>query len=219
MQYVVVNADIINSKGNYFKKEDIAEKINLLNANLSDQIFIGFSVLRGDEIQGVLRLGADLFRVLRHLIYAAKPYDIRIGVGIGEIYDLPEPIQTSWELNGEAFFRARDAMNFLSGLKRNDQYRVSFVSVNQKLDERITLFYSYAFDIISSWDPVVFDIIKMAEAGCTHQEIAESIYDADDTSIKSKRVNITKKIKRANWYKLKKTEEMLNEMLLEGGSV
>lgn len=217
MKYIVINADIINSKNTQFKKENIEENIKLLNSDLANDILVGFSILRGDEIQGIVDSHSDVFKVIRHLILAAKPFNVRIGVGIGDIYNIPKNTKSSWELNGEAFFKAREAIESFS---KSGQPEVIFVSENKKLDERINLFYSFVTNILNGWSLNTFKIIKLAESGFTHEEIAEKIYSFGEHihSIKNKRANVTQQIIRSQWYKIKDTEDVLNEMLREGGN-
>src|SRR5665648_24431 len=217
MKYIVINADIINSKNTQFKKENIEENIKLLNSDLANDILVGFSILRGDEIQGIVDSHSDVFKVIRHLILATKPFKVRIGVGIGDIYNIPKNTKSSWELNGEAFFKAREAIESFS---KSGQPDVVFVSENKKLDKRINLFYSFVTNILNGWSLNTFKIIKLAESGFTHEEIAEKIYSIEEHnhSIKNKRANVTQQIIRSQWYKIKETEDVLNEMLREGGN-
>ncbi len=224
MKYIVIDADIINSRSKHFTKNIFSKQMNLLNESFKQHVYVPFSILKGDEIQGVLELDAPIFQIIRFLKAMFMPYNLRIGIGIDEIYQEDEEISSknSWELNGPAFFKARDAIDLMDEGKgkKNFSYFVYFKTGNDKLDYRISLIYSYIDDDLKKWKKEIYDIIFLEEQGLIHSDIAEAILKSNkksvtDVEILKMRINVTKKILRSNWYKIKQTETMLNEMLRE----
>lgn len=221
MKHIVVTGDIINSRNNRFSKEAYLSKVEAFNRENRDDIEVEFSVLKGDEIQGVAKYGCNIFRVIRRLKVCFKPYELKIGLGIGSINEALEKADTSWQLNGQAFFRARDAIDEISSKKKkNINYKVAVKTGDSILDERINLFYSFISDTIDKWGDELLTILKYAEKGLTHEEIAMAMMkkEQDEETLKTLRSGITKKIQRADWYKVELTEKILNGMLFGGDS-
>jgi hypothetical protein len=218
MKYVVITGDIINSRKSQFNKEKLESKIEHFNDVLKSDIISKFSVLKGDEVQGVIKYNKNIFFVIRRLTCCFKPYDIRFGVGIGEIDEIKSGF-SSWELNGEAFYLARDAINEIKNKKKKDiEYRVVFKTENDELDQKINLFYSYVNEIIVKWKNDTLEILTNLEKGSNHEEIARLLQcypENKGKKLESIRSNVTYKIKRAGWYKVKMTEEILSNMLIE----
>lgn len=223
VKYIVITGDVINSRNSKFNKEEFVTKIKKMNTDYKNEIVIGFSILKGDEIQGILRYGCNLFKIIRMLEYYLKPYKLRIGVGIGDIDGDIIDCQTSWELNGEAFFLARDAIDEISNRrKKNVDYKVLIHTNNQEKDEKINLFYSFVNKTISKWNDDIWLITMNLESGFTHEEIAEVLLKKKNKNtirkeeIQSERSNVTKKIKRSDWYSIVLAEKYLLEMLYGG---
>lgn len=218
MNYVVITGDIINSRQNQFNKDKLKCKIEDLNKELNDSIITDFSILKGDEVQGVIKYDHNIFFVVRKLINCFRPYDIRLGIGVGSIDDMRENV-SSWELNGEAFYFARDAIDEIKNKKKKEiEYRVTIKTNNNELDKTINLFYSYISDIIVKWKDDTLEILQNLEKGLSHEEIAKIIKsypENKDKKFESIRSNVTHKIKRSGWYKVKLTEEVLSNILLK----
>ena len=85
-----------------------------------------FTVSRGDEIQALCRGSLEAPEIVRLLRYHCRPLSLRLGIGIGR--GPAEGAASSWELSGEAFFRAREALertgkrgNLLTGVVCGDE--------------------------------------------------------------------------------------------------
>lgn len=227
MNYFVINADIKNSRKHKFKKDHFKTQINQLNSDFKENLVVPFSLLVGDGLQGVVSESCQIFQLIRKIKYSFLPFDIRIGIGYGMVEDEEQlkQIKSSWELNGEAFYKARDAMDVMKEKKGKKEfvYDVYLITGNDLLDHRVNLMYTYVLDHLDKWKKDVWDIILLEEQGYKHEEIAKemirltqiNILDEQDL-IKKERINVTRKIQRAHWYRVKETEIMLNKWLKEG---
>ncbi|KUK66259.1 MAG: Uncharacterized protein XD86_1259, partial [Mesotoga infera] len=107
--YAVITADIIQSR----KLELPVERIEQTLASFAGEHLVkSFALSRGDEIQGVTSDLSVIVLLVRRLRYVMRPLAIRVGMSIGEIEDDKlKKAGTSWDLSGEVFFSARDALD------------------------------------------------------------------------------------------------------------
>ncbi len=87
--------------------ESMKNTISRINQHLGDQIYIDFESTIGDEFQGALN---DI--VLSYYVYLnireTLPYDFYCGIGVG---DIENPNNNNEWMRGNAFYRARDALD------------------------------------------------------------------------------------------------------------
>ncbi|NMB47108.1 MAG: hypothetical protein GX998_11960 [Firmicutes bacterium] len=99
----VITADIIQSR----VRSDVAASIPARLPRLEHpHLVTGFAMSRGDEIQGVLSGWLTAPEVLRLLRYICRPLQLRVGIGLG--IHAGRLAENPWDLNGPAFFRARE---------------------------------------------------------------------------------------------------------------
>jgi len=130
--FAVITADVVDSKENEIlknkewsnTKEYLDKKINELNLKLEMNnlgIFTRVTASRGDEIQVVCKDLKNLPVLIRWLRFYFLPLKLRVGIGIGSIeyfssinnYNNNPLYNDSWDMNGEAFYLARKALNSL----------------------------------------------------------------------------------------------------------
>src|SRR6056297_3315920 len=117
----VITIDVIGSKKEKRFNQVIREKLSNLNPASYE---FAPALSRGDEIQCVVAQGENPFSVIREIRFILLPIKLKIGIGIGEI-EIPSQVRDSWDLSGEAFFKARKALEHLSG---SDETRVELHS-------------------------------------------------------------------------------------------
>jgi hypothetical protein len=203
--YAVITADIINSRGQ-------ADLIALLKNQLcelnSRALFTAFTISRGDEIQAVCNDLAALPFVIRHLRYICLPLKLRVAVGIGEIdaSGLGESGGSSWEMNGAAFYAARNALEHL----KNTQGKIPATWVNSQdhsFDLTVNTIYSLYDVIINQWTQRQWTTVQTYEVHATLQKTA-LVFNVSWQ-------NVQKICKAAHWETIKATEDNLAR-LLEG---
>lgn len=217
----VITADVINSKNSskdilkflesrniYYNEADIlniflteqAQKItmNLQNKNI---ISTNVSISRGDEIQVFCSDIINIIEVIRQLRYYFKPLKIRIGVGIGGIYT--EISDNSWDMDGQAFFKAREA---LDKVKIQDRKRMTyFCSSNEEFDLIANSIYMLIDGIISEWSDTKWDSINA-------YEIYRS-YEKAGNALGKSRQSISNNCKSAHFQKIKQAEKDLKKII------
>ena len=158
--YVVLTADIINSKERQVKQKYLNLKIEALNSFGFTSLISKFHVSRGDEFQAICSISNELPRIIRYMKYYLLPEKIRIGVGVGSIEEniLNNISSSSWGMNGVAFFNARNAIEQLDNSKK---YGVIIKSNNEKFDNVFNLVYKLVDTIIDDWTEKQWQAVQL----------------------------------------------------------
>jgi hypothetical protein len=199
--YAVITADIIDSQKQ-------PEQVALLKSKLESLdfagLFTGFSFSRGDEIQAVCMELSLLPVIIRKLRYGCFPLKLRVAIGIGPIEKTELTYANSWDMNGEAFFKARAALERLGTVNR--KFPGTFIiSPVQGFDLAANTIYNLYDTILNHWTE--------------KQWITVHGYEANVTLVKTAAVfnvtwqNIQKICKAAEWDQIQATETNLAMML------
>lgn len=206
--YTVITADIIRSKSYNNLEKNIDNKLKKLNKYV--KINYPFTNLKGDEIQGVFKefLPENFSKSIRSLRFFMLPYRLKIGVGIGNISS-PMNSNNPWELNGEAFHFAREALNFLENekLSRNTFIKSNLPGLNEILNSLFLLMDS----IQNEWTEAQWEAIHAYEDQGTYKNAAELLNIAYQ--------NVEKRCSAANWKVYSETEASItriSDMYREG---
>ena len=140
--YTVLTADVIASR----HQETVVTAKKAQLRELTDAALVTpFTFSRGDEIQAVLAGVLSSPALLRKLRYHCLPLQLRIGIGFGRITSGLGAV-SSWEMNGPAFHRARQA---LDELKQHRHWRTRLISGDPGLDQMVNTLLNL-YDVIQS---------------------------------------------------------------------
>lgn len=169
--YCVISCDIINSKKIIDIDNILKNKIKDINEKYSENNFITkFTLSRGDEIQGVVKYDENIFSNIRKIRYALYPIKLRIGIGIGNIGEIN--FENSWEMNGEAFHNAREALEKISKEKETTTY---FYGSEMERLELLNSFYLLVDKIVEKWSEKSWEAAIIYEEEKTIRATAEKI--------------------------------------------
>lgn len=102
-------------------QKQLKSLLHSLNEEFAQSILSPFTLTLGDEFQALFADATTLWPALTTLQAELFPVRLRFGFGLGEIVtDINR--ESALEMDGPAFYRARDAISFLKG--REDIYRV-----------------------------------------------------------------------------------------------
>lgn len=189
--YTVLTADVIASRT---QEAVVAAKKTKLQEISDANLITPFTFSRGDEIQAVLYGALSSPALLRKLRYHCLPLQLRIGIGIGRITS-GLGATSSWEMNGPAFHRARQA---LDELKQNRHWRTRLVSGDPGLDHIINTMFTL-YDVNQSrWTLPQWEGVMLYEEAGTYQEAASRLGVAFQ--------NVEKRCRAARWWALRETE-------------
>ncbi|HBI93988.1 MAG TPA: hypothetical protein DDY58_17055 [Terrisporobacter glycolicus] len=217
----VITADVINSKNSnkdilkflelkniYYNEDEVlniflteqAQKITI-SLQSKNLISTDVSISRGDEIQVFCSDLINIIEVIRQLRYYFRPLKIRIGVGIGGINT--EKSDNSWNMDGEAFFKAREA---LDKVKIQDKKRMTYIcSPNEQFDIISNSIYMLMDSIINEWSDSKWESVNA-------YEVYEN-YEKAGNSIGKSRQSISNNCKTAHFEKIKQAEEDLKRII------
>ena len=156
--YIVIIGDIKKSKQisdrNCIQKK-FESCLNEINANYKNDIAANFLITLGDEFQGVLSAGKNLFKIIDHIKSSIYPQKLRFGIGIGQIStDLNNIALGS---DGPAYYAARRSIEYLHQLEKTEKLKTQDIyvgiynSYNSIVDE-INMFLKLSYLIEYSWN-------------------------------------------------------------------
>jgi len=200
--FVVITADIVKSREQEALRGKIVEKIRTFNY---PDFAIPFSISRGDEFQAVLEKPDNLAIIIRRFRYFVKPLELHIGVGIGVIDEHKlRNAKSSWDLTGEIFIRARDA---LDTAKDSKLYKTYVKTNDESADIYLNAIFLLLDSIESDWTE------KQWEAVHTYE--SQGTYEKASKILKSTIQNIQQHCSSAKWSIVKEAEEKLELLLKE----
>jgi len=129
--------------GSVFEKLQAALK--QINREFSDDILVDFVPTVGDEFQGALRDPKHAYAVYVS-IKGGLPVGFYCGIGVG---DIEKPLDADIGMRGNAFYRARSALEFCKKRKRNVVLRSS--DTTSLADETINTLLHFIEVIENSW--------------------------------------------------------------------
>ena len=200
-KYTVITADIVSSREIEFEPTGI--KDNLANLNQNIQVQYPFTLMRGDEIQGVLAgdLPAKLPRVVRNLRFFLYPCQLRVGIGTGSIQS-DRNTDNPWELNGEAFYKARSA---LEQLEDEDEQNTLLRSEYKAKDKVFNSLWLLMDMIQSEWTDSQWEAIYAYEQEGTYRQAAAKLGIALQ--------NVEKRCRAAGWQQFRRAETNMQEII------
>ena len=179
----VLTADVIASRRHGEVGGFLAERL----ANLEHPALLTpFKISRGDEIQGLCRGSLEAPEIVRRLRYHCRPLALRIGIGIGEGPVTEAP--SSWDLNGEAFFRAREA---LEKTKKRGNLLTGVVCGDERFDGLAEALFGLLDAIWSRWTEEQWEAVMAYERYGTYEAAGRVLGIAFQ--------NVAKRCRAARW--------------------
>lgn len=199
---IVITADVIDSRKHFEETRVLQKKLQAIQ---SAELVMPFVLLRGDEIQGVMKESPSLTRVLRTLRYLCFPLQLRIGIGIGKIESsttAEDKEINPWLVSGEAFFLAREALESMKKKKKP----VTVIKTGNPFYENICQAILILLDVIySSWT------LKQWQTVLTYEEQGTCEKAAKELGIAPQ--NVFKHCERAHWKEVLTAERALESYL------
>jgi hypothetical protein len=216
----VITADVIKSKSFNEIESVIKQKLDVVNKTFEDVLYTKFTSLKGDEFQAIIEKDkfGMILKIIREVKHQMGKHKIRIGIGYGNVNNRENKDGNfgSWEFNGEAFYKARYAIDELRVKKKNTvQYSTMFnLFDDETKNEIIDLLYFNVDRALSKWKEENWIISNYLENDLTHEEVTEKMNENSEN--KKERVSYTKKINRSDWYLIQETEKLITKVIKEG---
>ena len=171
MMYIALIGDIIESKKIQDRAQVQQQLLRLmkeLNWQYQDYLISPFTVTTGDEFQALFSPNSYMFQIIDQLSVAFSPYEIRFGIGVGEMVTEINKEQSIGS-DGPAYWLAREAINHIHD--KND-YGINHISVflaDEEVTWTVNAMLAAGSFIQSKWKEVQYDVLK--------QLLTENIYD------------------------------------------
>lgn len=171
MMYIALIGDIIESKKIQDRAQVQQQLLRLmkeLNWQYQDYLISPFTVTTGDEFQALFSPNSYMFQIIDQLSVAFSPYEIRFGIGVGEMVTEINKEQSIGS-DGPAYWLAREAINHIHA--KND-YGINHISVflaDEEVTWTVNAMLAACSFIQSKWTEVQYDVLK--------QLLTENIYD------------------------------------------
>ena len=126
----IKNAKAINQHERQKAHSLLSNSLRYINKKYPNRIVAQFTLTIGDEFQGLLKSGTNLFEMMDTISLTMKTIgvDLYFGIGVGTIITPINP-RFSAGIDGPAYWNARTA---LEELKINDDYGMNAVRFNYK---------------------------------------------------------------------------------------
>ena len=157
-KYVAIIGDIVDSKKIKDRKAMQQKFKNLLtdiNMKYSEDIASKFTIILGDEFQGLLKNRSHIMKIICEIEMAMAPVELRFGIGIGGI-STDINFDHSSEIDGPAYHRARKMIKEIENKKfqyteRNSNIMVCSGESNIEIDELLNSTLSVCTALKSKW--------------------------------------------------------------------
>lgn len=145
--------DIVDSKSISNRNEiqiKLNEVLKKVNKDYKKYIVSKWTITLGDEFQVLLKPNLEIFKMLDYISYKMYPVNIRFGIGLGEIFtDIN--YKKSIGSDGPAYWRARQAIEFIHENNNFGNSKISFNSENED-DELINNLIHYTDWMKENWN-------------------------------------------------------------------
>ncbi|WP_022772835.1 SatD family protein [Butyrivibrio sp. AE2015] len=200
MGYVAVIGDIKDSKKVHNRglvQNELKRVLAYINSKYIEDVAANFVITLGDEFQGLLITGNNLFEIIRLIKRSMYPVEIRFGIGVGKITTSIDP-QAAIGADGPAFYAAREMIEELrrQEKKLKDQAPDVKLAIYGKPDdiqvEQINTFLRMTKMIEKSWSSEQREtIVDTITNGGSQAERAKRLKTTQST--------IARRLKSANY--------------------
>lgn len=213
--YIAIIGDIKKSKTLIDRKlvqEKLKSILNHINQNYAEDISAKFMITLGDEFQGLLCNGKNVWNIITEIQRRMYPVEIRFGIGIGEIAtDINAEMAIG--ADGPGYYKARSAVEFLKKKELKNKEQASNVRIEMEEDK------NSAADMLNT----IFSLLTVIQNGWTDRQ-RETIWEYekyDDGQKKcAERMGITqssvqRNLHNGNYYAYRDAVDIINNVLRE----
>lgn len=213
--YIAIIGDIKESKKIKDRKnvqDKMRSTLKKINEDYKEDISAKFMITLGDEFQGLLCKGENVFTIIEEIQRNMYPIEIRFGIGVGEILtDIDSEMAIG--ADGPGYYNARKAIDFL---KQNEQKNRTYISdVRIVIDEDkhstaelLNTILSLLTAVKSNWTERQREIIWDLEKHKDSQEKSAERLGIVQSSVQRSLTN-------GNYYTYKSAMDTLNHVLQE----
>jgi hypothetical protein len=203
----VILADVVASSSTERFVQGRDKRLRRLSRRHTDAELIAapYTVTAWDEFQTFTWHASSVPQLLLELRQEFSPWQITVGVGQGEIegWRSQRPINES--VGGQAFERAREALETLK--RPRDKYRrlTRFETGNPKHDEVLNLIYGLHDTLVEGVTERQWETIGLAMRGLRHETIAKKLGISPST--------VSRNLQRGHYWQMQETRSIVSELI------
>lgn len=204
--YAAITCDIVGSRQieEFRRKRDQKlRRISKLHV-ARKWILSEYAITAWDEFEGILSRPTNVPAVILDLRRNFYPFELWIGIGIGEVTE-PHKKPVNVFAGGEAFERAREAMNKLKPKRSKTGVLTSFVTGNEMFDLIGDTVYQLHDSLLQSISNKQWETINvlMETSG---QELAAK-------KLRLNKSTISRNLRRGFWWQLQETRVAMERII------
>jgi hypothetical protein len=202
MVFFAITADVISSRA-VKKRGNLQKKLNSVCETINNKykafIAVKFSITLGDEIQGLLKQTSPVFNIIRDIEEIIYPYQMRFGIGEGTIST--ELNKTTFQMDGECFLNAREA---LQNAKKEDR-KIKMALLDKNIESALDIILLWLEENMKNWNELIYRRVFLYKKLSSIEKVAKK----ENVTKQS----ISKSLKRARYDLVIKSEEVINNLL------
>lgn len=204
--YAAITCDIVGSRQieEFRRKRDQKlRRISKLHVE-KKWILSEYAITAWDEFEGILSRPTNLPAVIVDLRRHFQPFELWIGIGIGQVTE-PHKKPVNVFAGGEAFERAREAMNKLKPKRSKTGVLTSFVTGNEMFDLIGDTVYQLHDSLLQSISNKQWETINvlMETSG---QELAAKKLGLNKSTI-------SRNLRRGFWWQIQETQVAMERII------
>jgi len=204
--YAVVIADVRGSRAAADVRPALERKLPRLSRQhlASGRILLPYAVTAGDEFQSISAAPDQIPRLILDLRRTLRPLVLRVGVGFGRVAGrVREPVN---RMTGEAFERARSALENLKGVRRRESRGLTaYDTGDEAFDSTVNLIYELHDALLADISPKQWDTI---EAYLKKGNLAGTA-----RVLKLNISTVSRSLRRARFWQLEQTAATMEQIL------
>ncbi|WP_018248507.1 SatD family protein [Orenia marismortui] len=208
MNYCAIISDVVDSrklKNRAKAQNKIKTAIKDINQKYKEELAAKFMIYAGDEVQGLLKIPSLSYEIITQLQARLRPIKLAVGVGIGGIATSIPSNPVTWELDGEAYHRARSMLNKAKEKRPSICYSFSSNSSYSSYNEvESDLINSLLYFIESNRE---YRTKRQKEIVQLYKEYKNQERVADKLGVSQ--VSISKVLNKALYYEVNKAENSI----------
>ena len=204
--YAVITCDVVGSRhiAEFRRKRD--QKLHHISSVQVEKKWIlsEYAITAWDEFEGILSRPTNIPAVIVDLRRHFHPFELWIGVGIGQVTE-PHRKPVNVYAGGEAFERAREAMNQLKSRPSKTGVRTSFSTGNGTFDLIANTVYHLQDTLLESISTRQWQTINV------HMET-----NRQDLTAKKLRLNestVSRNLRRGFWWQIQETRQAMEQVI------
>ena len=206
--YAVITCDIVGSRQieEFRRKRDqTLGRISKLHVE-KKWILSEYAITAWDEFEGILSRPAHVPAAIVDLRRHFHPLELWIGIGMGEVTE-PHRKPVNVFAGGEAFERAREAMNRLKSKRSKTGVLTSFITGNEMFD----LIGNTVYQLHDS----LFESISTRQWETINVLMETSAQDRAARKLRLNKSTVSRNLRRAFWWQIQETQRAM-ERIMEG---